>query len=77
VAQQTTSQENPSSPALWSYLRDDIGAMLAAMGFSFEVVPNPLPGAGPLLIAERSEDSALPTVLTYGHADVIRGQDAQ
>ena len=32
--------------------------------------------AGPLLYAERIEDPALPTVLGYGHGDVIRGLDA-
>lgn len=76
VAQQTTSQDDPCAPALWSYLRDDIGPGLGAMGFIWEVLPNPQPGAGPLLIAERCEDPALRTVLSYGHADVIRGQDA-
>src|SRR5206468_6618166 len=32
---------------------------------------------GPFLIARRIEDSAGPTVLTYGHGDVIRGQEGQ
>ena len=31
---------------------------------------------GPFLFAERIEDPALPTVLGYGHGDVIRGLDA-
>ncbi|MEK7361570.1 MAG: M20/M25/M40 family metallo-hydrolase, partial [Pseudomonadota bacterium] len=32
---------------------------------------------GPFLFAERIEDSGLPTVLSYGHGDVIRGQAEQ
>ena len=47
-----------------------------AMGFTTEVVPNP-EGAGPFLIASRIEDPNLPTVLGYGHGDVIRGMDDQ
>jgi acetylornithine deacetylase/succinyl-diaminopimelate desuccinylase-like protein len=31
--------------------------------------------SGPFLIAERIEDEGLPTVLGYGHGDVIRGQE--
>jgi acetylornithine deacetylase/succinyl-diaminopimelate desuccinylase-like protein len=41
------------------------------------VLPNPVAGAGPFLFAERIEDAALPTVLTYGHGDVIRGQEGR
>ena len=35
------------------------------------------PGAPPLLFAERREDAALPTVLIYGHGDVVAGYDEQ
>jgi acetylornithine deacetylase/succinyl-diaminopimelate desuccinylase-like protein len=35
-----------------------------------------VPPCGPLLVAERHEGGTLPTVLMYGHGDVIRGQDA-
>jgi acetylornithine deacetylase/succinyl-diaminopimelate desuccinylase-like protein len=40
-------------------------------------VPNPVANAGPFLIATRIEDPKLPTVLGYGHADVIRGLEPQ
>jgi len=40
------------------------------------IVPNPT-GAGPFLFAHRLEDPSLPTVLGYGHGDVIRGQAGQ
>ena len=37
------------------------------------VWPNPVAGAPPMLFAQRCEDAALPTVLTYGHGDVVGG----
>ena len=36
-----------------------------------------MPGQGPVLLATRIEDAGLPTVLGYGHGDVIRGQEDQ
>ncbi len=75
VAMRTASQEASSGPALHAYLADEIGPSLAALGFTFEVLPNPEPGAGPFLVATRHEGDDLPTVLGYGHGDVIRGQD--
>ena len=38
---------------------------------------NPAGGYGPFLIAERIEDASLPTVLSYAHGDVIRGQEGE
>ena len=76
VAMRTESQDPASGPALQAYLADEIGPSLAALGFTFKVYPNPQPPFGPLLIATRHEGGALPTVLMYGHGDVIRGQDA-
>ena len=55
-----------------------MSSSLGALGFDCQVFDNPLQGTGcgPFLIARRHEDAALPTVLMYGHGDVIRGQDA-
>ncbi len=75
VAIRTESQDAASGPALRSYLDDEIGPALAALGFGFSVYPNPEPTYGPFLIASRHESDAAPTVLMYGHGDVIRGQD--
>jgi acetylornithine deacetylase/succinyl-diaminopimelate desuccinylase-like protein len=50
---------------------------LEALGFTCKILPNPAANGGPFLVAERIEDPGLATVLTYGHGDVIRGQDAQ
>jgi len=76
VAIRTESQDAGSGPALQSYLADEIGPSLAALGFAFTVHANPEPPYGPLLVATRHEGGTLPTVLMYGHGDVIRGQDA-
>ena len=75
VAIRTESQEADSGPALQAYLADEIGPSLAALGFTFKVHDNPEPAFGPFLIAQRHEADDLPTVLVYGHGDVIRGQD--
>ena len=48
-----------------------------AMGFTTRTYDNPFPGQGPVLLATRIEDPALPTVLGYGHGDVVRGLDEQ
>ena len=47
------------------------------LGFATRIYDNPLPGQGPVLLATRIEDAKLPTVLGYGHGDVIRGQEDQ
>ncbi|TXL73716.1 M20 family metallopeptidase [Vineibacter terrae] len=77
VAIPTTSQEADSMPALRAYLADEMTPTLAHLGYACEVIDNPQPQYGPFLIARRNEDPAAPTVLTYGHGDVIRGQDEQ
>lgn len=48
--------------------------LLAPLGFACESHPNPVAGGGPFFVAQRIEDPALPTVLIYGHGDVIRAQ---
>lgn len=77
VAIRSASQEADSGPALQAYLDDGLAPDLRALGFDdITVHANPDGRHGPLLIARRIEDPALPTVLGYGHGDVIRGQDA-
>ena len=75
VAFRTASQDADAGPALAAYLQDEIGPALARLGFSFGIHPNPEPAFGPFLVASRHEGDNLPTVLMYGHGDVIRGQD--
>ena len=76
VAIRTESQNPESGPALQSYLADEWMPSLQALGFQGEIHANPVPPYGPLLVASRTESPRLPTVLIYGHGDVIRGQDA-
>jgi acetylornithine deacetylase/succinyl-diaminopimelate desuccinylase-like protein len=77
VAMRTESQEPGSRPRLLGYLEDEMSPTLASLGFTSEVFDNPVEGAGPLLIATREEAAGLPTVLIYGHGDVVRGYDDQ
>ncbi len=79
VAIASCSQEADAAPALRAYLVDELQPALRALGFAVEVHDNPAapaPGAGPFLVAHRHEADGQPTVLSYAHADVIRGQDA-
>jgi acetylornithine deacetylase/succinyl-diaminopimelate desuccinylase-like protein len=75
IAIRTASQGPDAGPALQAYLADELVPTLSALGFECTIHRNPVPEAGPFLIARRVEDPARPTVLMYGHADVIRGQD--
>jgi len=77
VAIPSTSQDPGHAPDVRHYLEGATGPWLERMGFSVQVHPNPLPGNGPILTAERIEDPARPTVLTYGHGDTVRGLDEQ
>jgi acetylornithine deacetylase/succinyl-diaminopimelate desuccinylase-like protein len=77
VAYRTESQDAASAPILRGYLADELAATVARLGFAARVIDNPEAGAGPMLIAERLEGAELPTVLVYGHGDVVRGYDAQ
>jgi acetylornithine deacetylase/succinyl-diaminopimelate desuccinylase-like protein len=74
VAVPTESQEPSAAPYLAAYLTEHLRPKLEQMGFVAEVLVNPA-AAGPLLLAERLEDPDLPTVLIYGHGDVVRGLD--
>ena len=77
VAIKTESQIPASHPFLRTYLTDEVAPCLAKLGYENKVVDNPVQGGGPFLIATRIEDRKLPTVLTYGHGDVIRGLEPQ
>ncbi len=73
VAVPTESQMPERRPELYRYCAEVVGPMLVGMGFTNEVLDNPSPGRGPILLAERIEDPSRPTVLVYGHGDVVRG----
>ncbi len=75
VAAPTQSQLDGAQPALRDYFDQVIGPELSDCGFTLELLDNPEPAAGPLLFAHRAEGADLPTVLIYGHGDVVVGQD--
>ena len=77
VAIRSTSQDPAYEPEVQRYLAEAIQPWLERLGFSVAIHPNPAIGFGPILIAERIEDRSLPTVLTYGHGDTVRGLDDQ
>ena len=76
VAIPTESQNPERQSSLAQYLSEEMTESLERLGIECKVYPNSMPGRGPFLIGTRIEDPSLPTVFTYGHADVIRGQDA-
>ncbi|MCK0150851.1 M20 family metallopeptidase [Marivita sp. S6314] len=77
VAHETESQTPEQAKALPRYLAKALVPRLEALGFDCTIHANPVVGAGPILVAERIEDDALPTLLSYGHGDVIRAQTYQ
>jgi acetylornithine deacetylase/succinyl-diaminopimelate desuccinylase-like protein len=77
VAFRTESQNPDRAAELRAYLTEEIGPTLAALGFDWTLWDNPVDGRPPLLFAERIEDARRPTVLMYGHGDVVPGYDAQ
>jgi acetylornithine deacetylase/succinyl-diaminopimelate desuccinylase-like protein len=77
VALRTESQKPDSLPELQRYLDEELIPELLSLGFGCRVLPNPVAGHGPFLIAERREPQAAFTVLMYGHGDVVNGYDAQ
>jgi len=78
VAFKTESQLLPASlPQLHRYLEEEMAPAFGRLGFATRIYDNPLAGQGPVLLATRIEDAKLPTVLGYGHGDVIRGLEDQ
>ena len=71
-----TESQNPDRGAdLSRYLAGEMLPSFERLGFSCRIFDNPSGKYGPFLIAERIEDPSYVTVLSYGHGDVIRGQE--
>ncbi|MFT6458885.1 M20 family metallopeptidase [Pseudophaeobacter arcticus] len=79
VAYRSESQNPDQALVLDQYLQEAIQPRLEAMGFTCTIHQNPSSkiAGGPLLLGVRIEDPSLPTVLTYGHGDVIWGQEGE
>jgi acetylornithine deacetylase/succinyl-diaminopimelate desuccinylase-like protein len=75
VAIPSESQNPGRVDELVRYLREEMIPALQALGFQCRTMEHKR-APGPFLYAERIEDPGHPTVLGYGHGDVIRGLDA-
>jgi len=75
IAIPTESPREDSLADQMRYLETAIQPMLHDMGFRCQILTNRVKPRLPLLYAERIEDEALPTVLTYGHGDVLWGME--
>ena len=77
VAYATESEVPEQAPAQHAYLNEDLVPRLEELGFACRVHPNPAGVDLPILVARRDEGPGLPTVLMYGHGDVVRGNAAK
>ena len=75
IAFKTESNLPNCDDALKSYLEKNLSPYLQELGFTCIIHSNPCAGAGPFLVAHRSEGEELPTVMTYGHGDVVAVYD--
>src|ERR1043165_6668916 len=75
VAIPTESQNPERKEDLARYLSSEMAFAFETLGFACRTLTQ-AKAKGPFLFAERIEDASLPTVLGYGHGDVIRGLDA-
>src|SRR4030081_2793496 len=75
VAIPTESQNPDRAAELARYVETEMQPAPRALGFPCGVL-RPARARGPFLVGERIERAGLPTILVYGHGDVIRGLDA-
>lgn len=76
VAIPSESQKPERKPILATYFTETVIPDLGKLGFATEMVDGPQ-GSGPFLLGERHEADGLPTVLIYGHGDVVRGYEGK
>lgn len=73
-----TESQNPSRlPEMRQYLEEAMISRLEASGYQCKTFDNPVAGAGPVLLASRVEATDLPTILCYGHGDVVLGMEGR
>src|SRR3984893_9492334 len=76
VAYKTESQNPHRADALRAYLEDELRPAFSELGFSTRVIESPT-GKNPFLLAEYRESASAPTVLMYGHGDVVDGMEGE
>jgi acetylornithine deacetylase/succinyl-diaminopimelate desuccinylase-like protein len=72
VAYQTESQNPEKRDALRAYLTEDLQPAFSQLDFTTRLIESPT-GMHPYLLAEYRENGTAPTVLMYGHGDVVDG----
>ncbi len=73
VAIPSVAEETGDQQAVRRYLSEGVAAQLVRLGIEGQVYDNPIPGGPPVYVGRRWEGDDLPTVLTYGHGDVVPG----
>src|SRR4051794_12453941 len=76
VAYPTESQNADRHGILRSYLEQELLPAFSEIGFSGELIESPT-GRSPFLLAEYRENASGPTVLMYGHGDVVDGMEGE
>jgi acetylornithine deacetylase/succinyl-diaminopimelate desuccinylase-like protein len=72
VGYRTESQNAERSDALRAYLTEEMQPAFSELDFTTRLIESPT-GKAPLLFAEHRESDTAPTVLMYGHGDVVDG----
>ncbi|WPO43849.1 M20 family metallopeptidase [Tardiphaga sp. 42S5] len=76
VGYKTESQSDKRADDLRAYLEQELTPTFTALGFTTDIIPSPS-GRGPHLLATYHESDHLPTVLMYGHGDVVPGMEGE
>jgi acetylornithine deacetylase/succinyl-diaminopimelate desuccinylase-like protein len=76
VAYRTESQNTGRAEELRAYLEKEMRPALAELDFESRLVESPS-GKSPFLVADHREGTSLPTVLIYGHGDVVDGMTGE
>jgi acetylornithine deacetylase/succinyl-diaminopimelate desuccinylase-like protein len=72
VGYQTESQNPQQRDCLRAYLEQELQPAFSQLDFSSRLIESPT-GNNPYLVAEYRESPSAPTVLMYGHGDVVDG----
>ena len=75
VAYPTESQNPARAGEIRHFLTDEMIPFLESLGFEARILENPAVPRLPFLLGRRVEDVARPTVLLYGHGDVVWGME--
>lgn len=73
----TESENAVHRKDLYAYLSACVSPLLSNLGFEVTIFDNPRNDGGPILVASRVEDESFPTVLSYGHGDVVIGMESE